>query len=112
VNGSRLRHSLDKYVLPVGQFFALPTPLHAAYSLNAHNRGDICVERLPNVDAFQTLKRHTYRRRFIRHAEQRQAHFRLLGAVARRAKVARVVRPDHPRLFDELRARIEEDFER
>jgi len=96
----------------VAQFFTQPAPLRAAYSLTAHNRGEICIERLPNVDAFQTLSVYTYRRRFMRHAEQRAAHFRLLGAVARRARVARVVRPDHPRLIDELRARIEEDFER
>lgn len=112
VNGSRPSHGLEKYVLPVSQFFAQPTPLHAAYSLNAHNRADIGVEALQSVDAFQTLRRHTYRRRFVRAAAQRQAHFRLLGAASRHARVARVVRPDHPRLFDELRARIEEDFER
>lgn len=112
VHGCQLQQSLEKYVLPVARFYAKPLPLRAAYSLNVHNRTDIRLEQLQTLDQFQVLNRHTYRRRFLRQAEQRQAHFRILGAVSNHARVARVLRPDYPRLIDELRARIEEDMVR
>jgi hypothetical protein len=110
VNGCQLVHSLDKYVLPVAGFSPTPLGLYAAYSLSAHNRTDIRVEHVSPLDRFQLLNRYTYRRRFMRQTSQRQAHFQLLGAVAGQTRVARVVRPDHPCLIDELRARIEEDL--
>ena len=112
VDGCQLEQSLAKYVLPVAQFCARPLPLRAAYSLNAHNRPDIRLEQLQTLDQFQVLNRHTYRRRFLHQADQREAHFRILGAISNRARVARVLRPDYPCLIDELRARIEEDMVR
>jgi hypothetical protein len=110
--GAELRHSLEKYVLPVTQFCAAPLPLHAAYALSAHNQTDIRLEPLPLLERFQVLNRHTYRRRFMHNAEQRQAHFRLLSAAANQARVTNVRRPDYPCLLAELAARIEEDWAR
>ena len=112
VHGYQRQQGLDKYVLPVAQFYPKQLPLRAAYSLNVHNRTDIRLEQLQTLDRFQVLNRHTYRRRFLHKVEQRQAHFRMLGAVSNHARVARVLRPDYPCLIYELRARIEEDMVR
>ena len=112
VHGCQRQQGLEKYVMPVAQFYPKQLPLRAAYSLNVHNRMDIRLEQLQTLDQFQALNRHTYRRRFLHKAEQRQAHFHILAAVSNHARVVRVLRPDYPCLIDELRARIEEDLVR
>jgi hypothetical protein len=112
VHDSQRRRGLDKYVVPVEQFHTTPVVLRGAYSLSAHNGSDIRLEQLPTLDRFQALNRNTYRRRFIQQTEQRHAHFRILGAVSNHARVARVLRPGHPYLIDQLRECIEEDLAR
>ena len=112
VHGGERQQGLEKYVLPVARFCSTPLPLRAAYSIAVHNRADLCLEPLQRLDRFQTLNRQTYRRRFLQSAEQRQSHFRILGAVSNQARVARILRPDHSGLIDELSARIEEDMVR
>jgi hypothetical protein len=107
---AQMRQSLEKYVVPVDQFCARPLPLYAAYSLSTHNQTNIRLERQATLDGFQLLNRHTYRRRFIDPVEGRKAHFRMLGLASRYAQVVRVVRPDYPRLIDELTTLIEEDL--
>ena len=112
VHGCERRESLEKYVVPVPQFCAKPLPLGVAYSLGVHNRADIRLEQLQTLDRFQVLNGHTYRRRFLHQAEQRLAHFRILGAVSNQARVARVLRPDYPCLVEQLASLIEEDIVR
>ena len=112
VHDSHRRRGLDKYVIPVEQFHTTPLVVRGAYSLNAHNGTDIRLERLHTLDRFQALNRDVYRRRFMHHAEQRRAHFRILGAVSNHASVARVLRPGHPYVIDQLRECIEEDLAR
>ena len=112
VQGCQRQQGLEKYFLPVAQFYPKQLPLRVAYSLNVHNRMDIHFERLQTLDQFQVLNSHTYRRRFLHEAEQRRAHFRVLGAVSNQVRVVRVLRPHYPCLIDELRARIEEDMVR
>ncbi|MEP6619822.1 MAG: hypothetical protein ABJE47_10915 [bacterium] len=112
VQASQLRKSLDKYVLPIDAFCATPLPVHAMYSLRAHNRSDIQVERLLAVDTFDVLNGATYRRGFLHEAAQRRAHFQILGAVASRSRVVRIARPAHTWNVDALREHIEEDLRR
>lgn len=109
---SQFNRGLGKYVLPVERFRAEPLKVHAAYSLNVHNRDDIRLEQLLRIEQFHILNRHTYRRRFLHRAEQRQSHFEILGALSNQARVTRVFRPDNSRLIGDLVDRIEEDLER
>jgi hypothetical protein len=110
VGGLSLNRALGKYMVPVERFCAQPLAIRAAYSLNVHNQGDISLEPLHSLERFQVLNRHTYRRRFLHRAEQRQSHFQILGKLSEQARVVRVLRPDNPRLIEELVSRIEEDF--
>lgn len=112
VEGLQIVKGLGKYVVPVERFCGEPVKVHAAYSLNAYNQPDIRFEPLQAVEAFQTLNRSTYRRRFLHRAEQRRSHFEILGALSARARVTRVFRPDNASLIEELADLIEEDFSR
>ena len=112
MDGGQRPASLEKCVLPVPRFQPDPRPVHAAYSLSVHNRSEIHLERLPPLDRFPVLHRHTYRRKLLHQTGARQAHFRLLAAVSSHVQVARIVRPDHLSRIDELATRIEEDLAR
>jgi hypothetical protein len=110
VDASHLRGSRGKYVVPITRFSSRPEPLAAAYSLGMHKGGDILVEPLSPLDRFQVLKRHVYRRRLIPKSARRDLHFQIMGALAAQIRVARVVRPEHPVLVDQLVDRIERDL--
>ena len=111
VQESQFNRELGKYVLPVENFCTEPLEVHAAYSLNIHNRDEIRLETLPPIEKFHVLNWHTYRRRFLHRTEQKQKHFEILGAMSKQAGVSRLFRPDNTKLIGELVNRIEEDLQ-
>jgi hypothetical protein len=109
-HGAQMKPALEKYILPVDRFCSEAVPLRAAYALETHNHTEIRIERLTGVGRFELLRNGIYRPRFLRLPAQRKASFAALGAAFDQAYVARVLRPEHPFLLDELAGRIEEDL--
>ena len=97
---SRVRDGVEKYWTPAQRVCAEPLPVRAAFVLGAADRPDVGVDPVPPNRAFRVLRSNTHRRRAMEAMGQRDAHFRVLTAMARQAPVARVTRPRHPFLHD------------
>lgn len=106
----RVSADLEKYLVPVARFEAAPLAVRAIYTLTAHGRADTAIERLAAAPAFQALRRHTYRKRFLIGLGQQQAHFRAISAMAQQLPVQRVRRPERPFLLHALAARIDAEL--
>lgn len=106
----RVSADVEKYLLPVARFQAAPLAVRAVYTLTAHDRADTAIERLAGAHAFQALRRHTYRKRFLNGPGQQQAHFRAISAMAQQLPVWRVRRPERPFLLDALAARVDAEL--
>jgi hypothetical protein len=104
--------SIEKYFLPIENFCSEPQKIHACYSLNPNNGSEISLTRFDVLESFQTLNRHTYRRRYLTQKEQKTSHFGIASALSNQAKVVKVIRPDDSTRIDELANLIEEDFSR
>ena len=110
VESSRLSSGLKKFVVPVDNFCGRSTPVYAVYSLNLHNKDEIKIDHLADIEKFHTLNKRTYRRRFLQNSRQKQIHFNIVSLLSKQIKVAEVFRPDNTKLIEELADRIEEDF--
>lgn len=106
----RVSADVEKYLLPVARFQATPLAVRAIYILTAHDRADTAIEPLAASDAFQVLRRHTYRKRFLNGLRQQQAHFRAISAMAQQLPVHRLRRPERPFLLHTLAARIDAEL--
>ena len=101
----------EKYRMPVPRFRASPLRIGALYLLTgSHGNGIEIVPVSPTV-AFEALGRHTWRKRLLSGPGRRQAHFRVVAAMAQQAPVARVVRPERSFRLDALADRIEAHVE-
>ena len=101
----------EKYRMPVPRFRASPLRIGALCLLTgSHGNGIEIVPVSPTV-AFEALGRHTWRKRLLSGPGWRQAHFRVVAAMAQQAPVARVVRPERSFRLDALADRIEAHVE-
>lgn len=110
VGGEELQPGPSKYMLRVERFCSTPQPIRAVYHLSAHGNGDIRIDGVSGAQSTALLAANLYRPRNIRLAQQRAAVFHALTAISARARVARVQRPEHPYLLDELAGSIERDL--
>ncbi len=109
-DGSWISRGMGKYVVPIKKFVQTPTKIHAAYSINSHNKDEMSLEPVEAFDKFQILNRNTYRRRFMNQSHQKKSHLRVISKVAEQVKVVKVLRTNNPELINELADKIEEDF--
>ena len=103
---SRVRQGMEKYWMPAQRACTEPLPVRAALVLTANDRSDVGIEPAPTGSAFWLLWENTHRRRAMDAMGQRPAHFRAVTALAQSVPVARVTRPRHPFLLDELADRV------
>ena len=89
------RPGLKKYWCAPARFATEARPVCAVFLLQSHNQETVDVLPLPGSSAFETVWRHTARRRLLGALGQRNAHYRAAVALARRP-FFRVRRPDHP----------------
>ncbi len=109
-NLTRLRPSLDKYVLPVRNFCSKQLKVRAIYQLLSHDRDEISLIPLTGIECFQAIV-HNIFEPYIAHALKLGPHnFKVTEALIARARVVRVTRPNHNFQLDELVAHIEEDL--
>ena len=102
-----VRTGMAKWWLPAERSCAVPLPVCAALVLEAKDHPEgFCIETVPPGSAFWLLLAHTHRKRAMDALGQRPAHFRTVNALLRRVPVARVTRPRHPFLLDELADRV------
>jgi len=107
----RVRQELAKFALPAADRLAdRPAPLHAIYALRPHNGPELHLEPLQDSTKFNVLLDYTFQKLALKNMGRHTAHFRMAVAVANGVCVARVTRPQHPFLLDELADLIEEDF--
>lgn len=104
-----VRAGLAKFALPTSGAPRAPTPVCAAYVLEADNGATLRLDPLGDADRFTELARHTYRYRFLGGAARRGAHFRLVTLTAGHVPMTRVRRPRHPVLLDALADRVAYD---
>ena len=96
-----------KHPVPVRRFHASPLPICALFLLDSHHRNDIEISTLQGGEAFEALRRCTWRNRLTKGLGGRRKQFRAVAAMVRQAPVARVMRPAHPFWIDALADRIE-----
>jgi len=99
----RVRTQLEKYGLPVGELYcATPVPLRRVYVLSTTNTRELSVVELKGMEKVTALLGNTYRLSFLGEGPGRAPNFEHCAAVAERAVVSRVTRPEHPFLLEEL----------
>ena len=96
-----------KHPVPVRRFHASPLPICVLFLLDSHHRNDIEISTLQGGEAFEALRRCTWRNRLTKGLGGRRKQFRAVAAMVRQAPVARVARPAHPFRLDALADRIE-----
>ena len=107
----RERMQPEKYRMPVPRFRASPLRIGALYLLAGSHGNGIEIEQVSPTVAFEALGQHTWRKRLLSGLGRRQAHFRVMAAMAQQAPVARVVRPERSFRLDALADRIEAHVE-
>jgi len=110
-NLQRIRPRFEKYAMsPESGLAAIPVPLYAIYTLQTYNEADIRIEPLVGTARFAAIRQNTYRERFLDGLGVRPAHFRMAAAVAGTERFARVSRPRHPFMVEEIADKIEKDW--
>ena len=101
----------EKYRMPVPRFRASPLRIGALCLLVGSHGNGIEIEPVSPTVAFETLGRRAWRKPLLNGLGRRQAHFRVVAAMAQQVPVARVVRPEHSFQLDALADRIEAHVE-
>ena len=94
--------NLEKYFIPVDSCLHTPVPLQAVFILKSTNKGALTITPLPGNEKIDPLIENTYRMRFLHGLGGKKDHFKQCAAVAAKAEVCRVVRPDKGFQLEEL----------
>lgn len=98
----RLGVDLEKYFLPVNNSSHTPQPLDTVFIMESTNKGTMSLTPLPGNEKIDPLIENTYRMRFLHGLGGKKDHFKQCAAVAARADVCKVIRPDRGFMLDEL----------
>lgn len=101
---------LEKYFLPVDSCQHTPVPLQAVFILKSTNKDALAITPLPGNEKIDPLIENTYRMHFLHGLGGKKDHFKQCAAVAAKAEVCKVVRPDKGFLLDELMDLVAERF--
>lgn len=101
---------LEKYFLPVDSSLHTPAPLQAVFILKSTNTDKLEITPLQGAEKIDPLIENTYRMRFLHGLGGKKDHFKQCAAVAAKAEVCKVVRPDKGFLLDELMDLVAERF--
>ncbi len=107
----RVRMNLEKYAFPLDDtFYATPCPLHTIYHLTLHNKPDILLEQITQMNKFRILLSNTYRQHFVRGLGMQATHFQQVTTVANQVNVKRITRPSDGMFLEELLDLLIADF--
>lgn len=107
----RLRHKIEKRLLPLGEDFATaPQRVKKIYLLRPTNKDDLDLTAVHGVQKFSILKRHTYRFGFLAGIDEKAGHFQQALKLAQQAQLAVARRPTGVFRLDELVQLIEADL--
>ena len=101
----------EKYRMPVPRFRASPLRVCALFLLASGHGNGIGIEPVPPSAAVEALGMRAWRKPLVIGLRRRQAHFRVVTAMAQQAPVARVVRPSRSLRLGALADRIEAHVE-
>ena len=101
----------EKYRMPAPRFRASPLRVCALFLLDSGHGNGIGIEPVPPSAAVEALGMRAWRKPLVVGLGRRQAHFRVVAAMAQQAPVARVVRPSRPLRLGALADRIEAHVE-
>jgi hypothetical protein len=91
----RVRGGLEKYALPLGQSYCdSPVSVARAYVLTTTNTSELKTERLKGMAKLTAVVAHTYRPSFMGDGDCRARHFEQCAAVAEKANICSLVRPE------------------
>ncbi|MBL8131897.1 MAG: hypothetical protein JNL42_08570 [Anaerolineae bacterium] len=107
----RVRPALEKYALAAEDTFRdEPLPVRVVYLLVSHNQDAMELKPVDGMMRVRALRNQVYRRRIMEQMGADSAHFAALTALASRAALRTIRRPQHQFLLDELVALLEADF--
>lgn len=108
----RVRSEIEKYVLPVEHCVSdSPLKVQAMYILTTHNIDKVVLEEVTGFAKFQALTGMNYRSQFVGKLISKQAHMRILAALANQVRLVRVHQPDSHRL-EEVVDSLDQDIRR
>jgi hypothetical protein len=108
---TRAHNVQEKYDFPMQHFGSDPEIVQAVYVLNKSDEQEyVHLMPLKGFDKVQELTANTYRLYFLAGMQLAPQHFQQAQALARQARVVRVIRPKQPFLLDELADMIERDL--
>jgi HPr Serine kinase C-terminal domain len=109
---NRIRPGIEKFQVPLnGQYCSDKVPVRWIYILNTERRRDgIEIEPITGFQRFNPLRRNTYRLQYLEGMKLQADHLKLVGKLASRVHLARVVRPEGEFLLDELADKILADI--
>jgi hypothetical protein len=103
----RLDKDFKKYFVPFGHADNTPAPVRSIFILDKTNTDRFEAVQLKGVDKISPLITNTYRPRFLEGLGGKQEHFKQCAAVADKAVVTRITRPQQRFLLDELMDLVE-----
>ena len=106
----RWGRNLEKYFLPVENIRQTPVPIQSVFVLETTNTDKMEIIALKGGEKIDPLIDNTYRLRFLKGLGGKTDHFKQCAAVAAKAAVYRVVRPNKRFLLDELMDMVEARF--
>lgn len=101
---------LEKVFLPVDACQNAPVPLHTVFILESNNTDKMAITPLQGNEKIDPLIENTYRMRFLHGLGGKKDHFKQCAAVAAKAGVCQVVRPNKGFLLKELMDLVETKF--
>ena len=108
---SQVKASLNKYLLPIDNFWTKSVPLYAVYVLTKHEGGKIELQPVEkNIDKLSCFLLNTYRKLYVTAIGWEQEQFKLISQAIKQTRVVRVTRPTQGFLLNELVEILEADF--
>lgn len=108
----RIRPGMEKFNYPLLEQFAdQPLPIRWVYILGSHQQPEFIFTPIRGMDRLGPLHNNTYRVRFLKGMELKAEHLKLVGKLAGKIRLARIIRPEHGFTPDQLVDRILADIE-
>jgi len=109
-----IRDNLDsKYSMPLEEAYCDQVlPVKAIYELNPYTGNEISFSSINQLERFTTLKKNTYRPRYVESMQKSTKNFKQYCNLAQSAHMARVERPIDHFCVNELAERLIQDLEK
>ncbi|QFT78503.1 hypothetical protein [Erythrobacter sp. THAF29] len=107
----RLDAEIEKFAFPTSLVGKTEIGVDCVFVLDVGAESEVAVRQVSQGEAFQSLSRYTFRKRFYDGMGMQDFHFDAVSRLAAAIPVWNVVRPEHPFLLDELINRLVDRIE-